>query len=239
MAPQTLGRALYNARTLGIAFFDLDRTLLSINSGSAWLLRELREGRLSLWQVARATYYLGCYRLGSTGLAGAVQEAISTLKGTSAAEMRHRAEVFHQRQVRGFYRPGGLRALADHKRRGDLVALLTSTMEYLAEPVARDLALDAVLCNRFEVDSAGAHTGRTRGGLCYGAGKLEHALAFAGSRGIQLEACVFYTDSIADMPLLERVGRPVVVNPDPRLRREAARRGWEVVDWGRPGMAPA
>jgi HAD superfamily hydrolase (TIGR01490 family) len=221
-------------RVLGIAFFDLDRTLLSINSGAAWVLRELRDGRLTLWQVSRAMYYLALYRMGRARLEDAIVGAISTLKGTSVDEVRQNVEGFYERHVKNAYRPGGLKALAEHKQQGDLTALLSSTSVYLAEAVSRELGLDAAFCNRFEVDPAGAHTGRTAGRLCYGAGKLEYAEAFAQSRGVSLDVCVFYTDSFSDLPVLEKVGRPVVVNPDGRLRREALRRKWEVVDWGEP-----
>jgi len=229
------GAELYNASPLGIAFFDLDRTLLSINSGSVWVVREFRDGRLSLWQVTRGMYYLGLYRMGWARLEEAITHAISTLKGTSSAEVRQQVEAFYQRHVRSTYRPGALRALAQHKQQGDVTALLSSTSMYLAEAVARDLALDATFCNRFEIDGAGAHTGRSQGRLCYGPGKLDYAEAFAQSRGVALSECVFYTDSISDLPVLERVGRPVVVNPDGRLRKLALRRQWEVVDWGQPG----
>jgi HAD superfamily hydrolase (TIGR01490 family) len=225
---------MYNARVLGIAFFDLDLTLLSINSGSAWVVRELRDGRLTLLEVARAMYYLGLYRMGRARMEDALVHAISTLKGKTVVEVRQNLESFYERYVRNAYRPGGLKALEEHKQRGDVTALLSSTSMYLAEAVARDLALDATFCNRFEVDGAGALTGRSQGGLCYGPGKLDYAQAFAQSRGLSLDECVFYTDSISDLPVLERVGRPVVVNPDGRLKREAVRRKWEVVDWGKP-----
>ncbi len=103
---------------------------------------------------------------------------------------------------------------------------------YLSELVAEELGLDDVLCNRFEVDDSGAHTGRPVGTLCFGAGKLGYAEAYARDRGVSLADCWFYTDSFSDLPVLERVGHPVVVNPDPRLRREAERRGWPVEWWG-------
>jgi HAD superfamily hydrolase (TIGR01490 family) len=228
---------MYNARVLGIAFFDLDRTLLSINSGTAWVIRELRDGRLTLRQVAQALYYLALYRMGRARLEDAIVVAVSTLKGTTVDEVRQNVESFYEQHVKSAYRPGGLKALAEHKQAGDVTALLSSTSVYLAEAVARELALDAAFCNRFEVDGAGAHTGRSAGRICYGSGKLEYAEAFAQSRGISLEACVFYTDSFSDLPVLEKVGRPVVVNPDGRLKREALRRKWEVVDWGAPRPA--
>lgn len=225
---------MYNARVLGIAFFDLDRTLLSINSGTAWVLRELRAGRLTPWQVSRALYYLALYRLGRARLEDAIVVAVATLEGTSVDEVRQNVESFYEQYVKNAYRPGGLRALAEHKQQGDATALLSSTSMYLADAVARELELDAAFCNRFEVDGSGAHTGRSQGPVCFGSGKLEYAEAFAQSRGVSLEACVFYTDSFSDLPVLEKVGRPVVVNPDGRLRREALRRKWELVDWGEP-----
>ncbi|HME91244.1 MAG TPA: haloacid dehalogenase-like hydrolase, partial [Myxococcaceae bacterium] len=89
-------------------------------------------------------------------------------------------------------------------------------------------------CNRFEVDQRGLHTGRSIGALCFGAGKLQYASDFARGQGARLEDSVFYTDSYADRPLLEAVGRPVAVNPDRRLRRLATRRNWELLDWGTP-----
>ena len=62
--------------------------------------------------------------------------------------------------------------------------------------------------------------------------KLGYAEAYARARGVSLADCWFYTDSYSDLPVLERIGHPVVVNPDPRLRREAERRGWPVEFWG-------
>lgn len=219
---------------MAIAFFDLDLTLLSLNSGAIWIRREARASRMSPWRMLRVAYYLVQYQLGRTGLAGAIREAIATLKGTHARDFRERAAAFYELHLRAAYRPGGLKILAEHKRRGDQVVLLTSTMFYLAEIVARELGFDAIFCNRFEVDEAGLHTGLPEGALCFGPGKLEYAEAYAASLGVPLSACVFYTDSYSDLPVLEKVGRPVVVNPDRRLRKAASQRGWEIVDWGRP-----
>ena len=84
------------------------------------------------------------------------------------------------------------------------------------------------------MDAEGLHTGQPLGEVCFGEGKRLHAEAYAAEAGVPLSACAFYTDSYSDLPVLEVVGRPVAVNPDRRLRREALRRGWPVVDWGVP-----
>jgi phosphoserine phosphatase len=112
--------------------------------------------------------------------------------------------------------------------------MLTSSSNYLADRAAKDLGFEEVWCNRLEVDAQGFHTGRTTTGVCFGQGKLTAARRAAEDHGTMLSACTFYTDSYADLPVLEAVGRPVAVNPDLRLRRKAWRRGWEIVDWGRP-----
>ncbi|MBF5041413.1 HAD-IB family hydrolase [Aggregicoccus sp. 17bor-14] len=226
---------------MAVAFFDLDKTLLAANSGVLWLRRELAEGHISRLQALRASVWLARYHLGFVSMEDALLRAIAQLAGTEAAPIVRRTEAFYAEQVRALYRPGALEALARHRRAGDRCVLLTSSSGYLSELVAKDLSLDAVLCNRFEVDAAGRHTGRPLGGLCFGSGKLAHAQAYLASLGggVGLRDCAFYTDSYSDLPVLAAVGHPVAVNPDPRLRREALRRGWPVVDWGTPGLAPA
>jgi putative phosphoserine phosphatase/1-acylglycerol-3-phosphate O-acyltransferase len=74
----------------------------------------------------------------------------------------------------------------------------------------------------------GVFTGRIIEPLCYAAGKVYWAEAYAHEQGVDLDRSFFYTDSISDMPMLQRVGCPVVVNPDYRLRRYARRQGWPV-----------
>ena len=222
---------------MAVAFFDLDKTLIAANSGALWVRRELAEGHITRLQALRAAAWLARYHLGFTSMEDALLRAIAQLAGTAAAPIVQRTESFFAQQVRSLYRPGALAALERHRRAGDRRVLLTSSSGYLSELVARDLSLDAVLCNRFEVDAQGLHTGRALGGLCFGSGKLVHAEGYLRElgAGAHLQQCTFYTDSYSDLPVLAAVGSPVAVNPDPRLRREALRRGWPVVDWGTPG----
>ncbi|RKG93411.1 HAD family hydrolase [Corallococcus terminator] len=226
---------------MAVAFFDLDRTLLAANSASLWVRRELALGHISRWQAFRASVLLARYHLGFVAMEDVLLRATSLLTGSDARELELRSGDFYGELVRGRYRPGGLLALEAHRQAGDQLVLLTASSSYLSDLVGRELRLDGVLCNRFEVDAAGRHTGRPLGPICYGEGKRYYAEATAKEAGVPLSACSFYTDSYTDLPVLEVVGRPVVVNPDHRLRREARRRGWPVVDWGVPpgGAAPS
>ncbi|MDQ3266155.1 MAG: HAD family phosphatase [Myxococcota bacterium] len=223
---------------MSVAFFDLDRTVLAVNSAALWLRLEVAAGHVSRLQALRAAVWLAGYSAGLVSVENAVRKAIFTLAGIPAAPIRGRMVEFFQAHLRQGYRPGALTAVEEHRLRGDKLVLLTASTSYLAELVAQDLRFDAYLSNELEVDAQGHHTGRTVGELCFGSGKLGHARAYVERVGAELEDCAFYTDSYSDLPALEAMGRPVAVNPDQRLRREALRRGWQIVDWGAPARPP-
>jgi HAD superfamily hydrolase (TIGR01490 family) len=216
-----------------IAFFDLDKTLISRNSATLWIRAELAAGRVSTWQALHALTYVVRYSLGFVALDEPIRRSITLIAGQPEAVLRARATAFYEETVRSLFRPGARAALAAHRAAGERLVLLTSSSNYMSELTCAELGLDDFLCNRFEVDADGRYTGRAIEPLCYGAGKVALASAYAAARGSALADAAFYSDSIADLPMLEAVGRPVAVHPDPRLRRLAHRRGWPVVDWSR------
>ncbi|MBE2249233.1 MAG: HAD family phosphatase [Myxococcus sp.] len=217
-----------------LAFFDLDRTLLSVNSGTLWVRRELALGNISKRQAMRAMWWLARYQLGFASGEAMVAEAVTHITGTSAKALQARTDVFYETEVRGTFRPGALEVVEHHRRAGDRLVMLTSSSHLLAERAATELRFDAVRSNRLHVGPDGVHTGLIDGRVCFGEGKLAHARAEAEAIGASVEESAFYTDSFADLPVMEVVRTPVAVNPDPRLRRHAARRGWAIVDWGEP-----
>ena len=219
---------------MAIAFFDLDKTILSVNSGTLWVRREVALGHLSKRHALKAMAWLARYHFGFASAEAMVEEAVAHLVGTSSPALKSRTEQFFVDEVRQTYRPGALEAIEQHRREGSRLVMLTSSSHYLAQLVADELRFDSLLCNRLEVDAAGLHTGRVIGGVCFGAGKLPHAQAEAALAKASMRESAFYTDSYSDLTVMDAVGAPVAVNPDPRLRRLALKRGWRVVDWGVP-----
>ena len=219
---------------MAVAFFDLDKTLIARNSGVLWIRRELRLGHITYWQALRASSWLIRYSLGYAEMERGMRWAIRSLDGVPEQDIADRITSFYDAEVKNLYRPGGHAALEKHRAQGDLLVLLSSASIYLGRYVQSALKLDDILCSEFEVGPDGVYTGEPKIPMCYGAGKLTLGRAFLEARGETLKDATFYTDSMSDLPMMEAVGHPVAVNPDPRLRRTAHKRGWPIVDWGRP-----
>lgn len=214
------------------AFFDLDGTLLTVNSANLWVRRERRLGRVRLWQLLRATLFLGGYRLGILDVESALRAALSTLRDVPEEHIRGQTQEWWREDVRPHVAPGARAALEEHRKRGEMLVLLTSSSIYASEMAREEFGLDAVLCQHYEVRD-GRFTGEPRRPLCYGRGKVEVAEAWARESGVDLSASSFYSDSSTDVPMLERVAHPFAVHPDPRLRWIARARGWPMLDWRR------
>lgn len=214
------------------AFFDLDGTLLTVNSARLWLRRERRLGRVSAGQVVRAALMLGGYRMGVLDMDRALRSALTTLTGRGEEAIRAETREWWREEVRPFVAPGARPVLAAHRRAGERLVLLTSSSRYAAEMAGEEFGLDDAIFQRYEVVH-GRFTGAPLLPICFGAGKVAAAEAWAAEHGMDLSRSAFYSDSSTDVPMLERVGHPHAVQPDPRLRVVARARGWPILDWSR------
>jgi HAD superfamily hydrolase (TIGR01490 family) len=214
----------------GIAFFDVDNTILAINSGTAWMKFLYRRGEIGRRDLARAMVWAALYHVSMLDMHSLAVRLAERERGGSEARMREVCERWWQEEIRRHVTPRALAAIDRHRARGDKIALLTSGTQFLAEPMARDLGCDAALCSRLEVEG-GVFTGRFADPFCFGHGKIAWAERYAAQVGRPVEASAFYSDSYNDLPMLERVAEPVVVNPDFRLARVARLRRWPVERW--------
>jgi HAD superfamily hydrolase (TIGR01490 family) len=214
------------------AFFDLDGTLLTVNSARLWLRRERRVGRIGALQVARAALRLGAYRVGILDMAETLRAALATYAGMEEDALRAETQAWWREEVRPFVAAGARAVLDRHRRDGERLVLLTSSSRYASEMAREEFGLDDALFQGYEVRD-GRLTGAPLMPICYGPGKVEVAEAWARRSGVELGESSFYTDSSTDLPMLERVAHPFTVHPDPRLRRVAKARGWPILDWRR------
>ncbi|MCK6592666.1 MAG: HAD family phosphatase [Polyangiaceae bacterium] len=213
------------------ALFDMDRTLLRIETASLYVRHQWQLGEATWKDMARALFWVGQYTLGVLDVTKAATLALAPLKGVPEILLASRCDDWFRVRVEPHITDEGRLAVARHRAAGDICAIVTGATTYSARPLARLLGIDHLVSTELEVDAEGRFTGRPSPPLCYGEGKVERALRLSERLGFRLEEATFYSDSISDLPLLERVREPVCVNPDVRLRRVASRRGWRTERW--------
>jgi HAD superfamily hydrolase (TIGR01490 family) len=213
------------------AFFDLDRTLILPNSGMLYAKFERRHGRISALMFAKSGFWALLYHFSLIDIREVTKQLVGHYAGVSEAKIKERTRLWFEDEISDLLLPGARKALDEHAAEGHPTVILTSSSCYEAEFAAKAWKIDHWLANFFEIDDEGCFTGGVIEPLCYGDGKIIHAERWLEGRGISLDKSYFYSDSYSDAPMLERVGNPRVVNPDPRLRRLARRRGWPILDW--------
>lgn len=213
------------------AFFDLDRTLIDVNSGLLYARFERSHGRISRAQMARSVVWLVLYHFSLVDMERALDTAVEHYRGVPDRDLDARTRSFFHQQIATRLQPGARRALEAHREQSHPLVMLTSSSIYLARVSSETFGLDHFIANRFPVDDAGLLEGTLARPVCYGPGKVSLAQSWADAHGVDLDRSFFYSDSLSDAPMLERVGQPRVVNPDPRLKRLARRRRWPILDW--------
>jgi HAD superfamily hydrolase (TIGR01490 family) len=212
------------------AFFDMDRTLVRCNTGTLWIRYQRARGEMSRLRALRALGWIARYKLSVLDMEAVTALVTAEMAGVVEEELAAKCLSFTREQVLHQVPAEAHAALAGHRRRGHLVAILSSSSPYIAEPVAHHLGIEHVLCTRLCVRD-GRFAGQHVRPACYGQGKVVWAERFARAQAIDLAASYFYTDSYSDLPMLERVGERRVVNPDRRLLRHARRLGWSIERW--------
>ncbi|AKT36930.1 HAD family hydrolase [Chondromyces crocatus] len=213
------------------ALFDMDRTLIRRETVSLYVRYQREIGEASLLDLVKTLYWVAQYTLGLLDAERVVDRILQSLRGTSEAALTARCNAWFASHVEQHISDEGRQAVRRHQEAGDVCAIVTAATSYTTWPLAHRLNIPHVVATVLEVDPAGHFTGRPVRPLCYGEGKVERARALAEAHGFRLEEATFYSDSISDLPLLSLVAEPVAVNPDPRLRRIAQRRGWPIVRW--------
>lgn len=212
-----------------IAFFDFDGTVITGDSGLICAWPTMRAGHLPAPVVAS---FVGRYLLYKAGLGTrhAMQRVgFACFRGHTLDTLRSRTSDLSSSHLSRKISPAMMAAIAHHRARGDKLYILTGAAHFFAEPLGRELGFDAVYGTQVEMADT-LCTGRVDGEILDGDQKLRLANRLAEEAGHSLAECVFYSDHVADLPLLEAVGRPVCVGPHSKLRRIAVERGWPIVE---------
>lgn len=218
----------------GLALFDLDHTLLPIDSDHAWGDFMVRLGWVEPVAFRRGNdAFYAQYQAGRLDIDAYIAFAVEPLRRRSAEELAAAHALFMHDVIAPSLR-GEARALVEaHRACGDRLALVTSTHEFVTAPIAAAFAIDALIATRLERDAAGALTGRIDGVPAFREGKVARVgqwLTASGGGWSDFERVSVYSDSANDLPLLERATDPVATNPSPELAAVARERGWRILE---------
>lgn len=209
------------------AFFDVDRTLLAGFSAAAFMRDKFATDGIDIAKTISSIG--GAFRFGmkQTSFPTFIEESSGDLIGLTEEELREVGErVFNQRLVTEIY-PESRALVEEHQKRGHTVAIISSATHFQIDALARELGIEHVLCTELEFED-GKFTGQVQRPACWREGKAKAGRDLAERFDLDLAQTYFYTDSSDDLPLLDIVGYPRLVNPDSELSRVASRNGWPV-----------
>lgn len=212
------------------ALFDMDKTLLRVDTATSWSKFLYARGELSSRMLAKATYWSLLYKLAVLDMETVFTRLVADLEGDRESAMIEMCHEWYRDHIAPAIAPAARVAIDHHRRQGHVVVLATGSTQYAARPVAAGCGIEHVLSSVLEVGADGLFTGRP-GALCFGQHKVDLVERWAAAHDVDLAQSYFYSDSFNDRPLLERVGTAIAVNPDPRLRRLAQQRRWPIQRW--------
>lgn len=216
-----------------LALFDLDHTLLPLDSDYEWGVFTTRIGWTDPEEFGRRNdAFFADYQSGTLNVHDYVRFATEAVRarGAQAADAAH--AQFMREVITPAIRPAARALLQAHREAGDEIVIVTATNEFITRPIAQALGVDELLAVQLQRDASGWITGEIDGHPTMREGKVLRMQQWLEQRG--LDWCgvesTFYSDSMNDVPLLEKVDHPVATNPDARLRALAQQRGWRILD---------
>jgi HAD superfamily hydrolase (TIGR01490 family) len=216
-----------------LCLFDLDHTLLPIDSDHAW-----GEFMIAIGWADAAEFRRGNqeaydqYRIGRLDIDAWIEFASRPFRGRSESERRDAQARFMREVIAPVMMPAAQALVRAHLERGDRVALVTATNDFVTAPIAAAFAIDTLIATRLERDASGSITGRIDGVPSYREGKVARVgqwLAAEGRGWRDFERISVYSDSLNDLSLLERATDPVATNPSAELEAVARERGWRIL----------
>lgn len=209
------------------AFFDMDKTIIAENSGTLFMKYKYQRGEVDGWELVKGLGAYLRYKAGILDIEAWTQSMMLQFKGQSERALTREANAWFKEMVIETVYPEAVEAIEHHQKQGHVVAIVSGATKFVVRPLAEALGIRHYLYTRLEVEG-GRFTGRVVEPICFEEGKIYWLQQFIEDRGIDLALSYFYTDSVTDLPLLELVGHPMIVNPDPFLYRAAVKRHWPV-----------
>lgn len=211
-----------------IAAFDLDKTILTVNSSRIVVRKSRAMGMMNSREFRQAIYYSIVYKFDLKDANEIVLSMMQWLKGLKEEEVNAMARDHVVPLLLEMIRDEIRDEIAMHRENNAKIILLSSALPYLCIPVANQLKMDDVVCSHLEVKD-GHFTGHAERNLVFGREKAVRMKEYCTSNGFQLDTAWYYGDAFTDRFVMQSVGNPVAVKPEIKLRWMASRKGWKIL----------
>jgi HAD superfamily hydrolase (TIGR01490 family) len=216
-----------------LALFDLDQTLLPLDSDQSW-----GEFTLNLGWVDRQRFkqrndaFYADYNTGCLDIHAYVRFATEAMRERGLVQAQEAHQAFMREVIQPAITPQALELVEQHRAQGETLVMVTATNEFVTGPIAQAFGMDVLLAVQLVRDEQGNFTGDIDGTPSLREGKVTRVNQWLAAQGLSLSEvhATFYSDSMNDLPLLEKVDIPVVTNAGPELKQIAQERGWRILD---------
>ena len=216
-----------------IALFDLDHTLVPFDSDYEWGEFTISLGWRDGDEFRRLnTGFFEQYKAGTLDLHDYVRFATSAIREQGAPNSIAAHARFMRAVVQKGIKQQALDLVRQHADAGAELVIVTATNEFVTRPIAEAFGVKNLIAVELERDTQGQLTGEIKGTPSFREGKVTRVSQWLADRGLDWSGVEtwFYSDSMNDLPLLEKATHPIATNPDERLRALAKERGWRILD---------
>ncbi|RAU49281.1 MULTISPECIES: HAD family hydrolase [unclassified Pseudomonas] len=216
---------------MALAIFDLDETLIHGDCASLWSEQMGRLGWVDPESfIKKDRELMEAYSRGELAMEDYMAFTLEPMIGRTPEEVDFLVGPWVEDYIEPIIFSDATKTIAAHRANGDRILIISASGVHLVQAIAERIGVDEVLAIDLAIEQ-GVYNGKTQGVLTYREGKITRLLEWLDQEGENLEGASFYSDSRNDLPLLQRVDFPHVVNPDPVLKEAAEKAGWPIHSW--------
>ena len=213
-----------------LAIFDLDNTLIAGDSDKAWGEFLFEKNIVSHDYLKKSNHFYKLYAEKQLDLNEYLEFSLTILKQYDKKFLYSLREEFIQVKIKPMVLKQAIEIINYHKQQEHILLIITATNKFITEPIAKLFNIKNLIAVELETTN-NSYTGKIKGIPSFQEGKITRLQQWLQSNNLASKYSYFYSDSINDLPLLQAVNKPIVVNPDPRLLSHAKRNNWQQMDW--------
>lgn len=213
-----------------VAFFDLDDTVFSINSGKLMVRYAAENGLMKKTHILLLYFFAMAYRVGILSEEFIMSKIASFLKGLPEEKLISYTENIFHRFLKDSIRDQAKKTVQNHQKNGGKVVILSASMPYICRQVQQYLKMDGYICSELQVINSKL-SGQPLGDYCYGDEKANRIHRYCEENQFSPAVAWYYGDATSDRAAMEAVGHPVCVSPGKQMERLAKRKNWQIEYW--------